>query len=285
MQTTSSTTQHTVTPSGRIAYLEQGDGPVALFVHGVLLNGHLWRHQLENLSDIRRCIAVDLLAHGDTEIADSQDVSVTANANMLREFLDALKIDQVDLVGNDSGGGIAQIFAALHPECVRSLTLTNCDTHDNWPPDAFKPFLAMAAAGGLAETLNAMLSDKNVYRSQQALGPAYEHPDQVSDETIERYLRPLVRDERRTENLRRFLARFDNQHTLAIEAKLKTLKSPTLIVWGTDDIYFDVKWAYWLSENIPGTRRRIEFEGARIFFPEERWGAFNTELRNHWLAV
>jgi pimeloyl-ACP methyl ester carboxylesterase len=286
MQTTSSTTQHTVvTPSGRIAYLEQGDGPVALFVHGVLLNGHLWRHQLENLSDIRRCIAVDLLAHGDTEIADSQDVSVTANANMLREFLDALKIDQVDLVGNDSGGGVAQIFAALHPECVRSLTLTNCDTHDNWPPDAFKPFLAMAAAGGLGGTLNAMLSDKNVYRSQQALGPAYEHPDQVSDETIDRYLRPLVRDERRTENLRRFLARFDNQHTLAIEAKLKTLKSPTLIVWGTDDIYFDVKWAYWLSENIPGTRRRIEFEGARIFFPEERWKAFNNELRNHWLAV
>jgi len=173
----------------------------------------------------------------------------------------------------------------LHPERVRSLTLTNCDTHDNWPPDAFKPFLAMADAGGLAGTLSAMLSDKDVYRSQQALGPAYEHPEQVSDETIERYLRPLVRDERRTENFRRFLARFDNQHTLAIEAKLKTLKSPTLIVWGTDDIYFDVKWAYWLSENIPGTRRRIEFEGARIFFPEERWEAFNTELRNHWLAV
>ena len=74
---------------------------------------------------------------------------MTANANMLREFLDALKIDRVDLVGNDSGGGIAQIFAALHPERVRSLTLTDGDTHDNWPPEAFKPFLEMAAAGGL----------------------------------------------------------------------------------------------------------------------------------------
>jgi hypothetical protein len=69
-------------PSGRISYMEQGTGPVALFVHGVLLNGHLWRHQLEDLSDIRRCIAVDLLAHGDTEIAPDQDVSVTANAKM-----------------------------------------------------------------------------------------------------------------------------------------------------------------------------------------------------------
>src|ERR1700761_1116306 len=69
--------------SCRISYLEQGSGPVALFVHGVLLNSYLWRHQLENLSDIRRCIAPDLLAHGNTEIASHQDVSVTANAKML----------------------------------------------------------------------------------------------------------------------------------------------------------------------------------------------------------
>src|SRR3954463_5088510 len=88
------------TPSGRISYAEQGAGPVALFVHGVLLNAHLWRHQLAGLSDIRRCIAPDLLAHGDTQITPDQDVSVTANAKMLKEFLDALKIEQVDLVGN-----------------------------------------------------------------------------------------------------------------------------------------------------------------------------------------
>ncbi len=80
------------TPSGRIGYVEQGTGAVALFVHGVLLNKHLWRHQLSGLSDIRRCIAVDLLAHGDTEIDPTQDVSVTANAKMLREMLDALKM-------------------------------------------------------------------------------------------------------------------------------------------------------------------------------------------------
>jgi len=102
------------------------------------------------LSDTRRCIAVDLLAHGDTEVDRNQDVSVTANANMLREVLDALKIDKVDLVGNDSGGGIAQIFAATNPDRVRSLTLTNCDTHDNWPPEAFKAFVDMGDRGQAA---------------------------------------------------------------------------------------------------------------------------------------
>jgi pimeloyl-ACP methyl ester carboxylesterase len=277
--------QRTVqTASGHIHYTEQGAGPVALFVHGVLLNGHLWRHQLTHLSDIRRCIAVDLLAHGGTEIAPDQDVSVTANASMLREFLDALTIERVDLVGNDSGGGIAQIFAALNPQRVRSLALTNCDAHDNWPPEAFKPFLAMAAAGGLRGVLDAMLADKNVYRSPQALGPAYEQPERLSDDSIETYLRPLVRTEQRTRNFQRFLAAFDNAHTVKVEGRLKKLKAPTLIVWGTDDIYFDVKWSHWLADTIPGTRKRVEFEGGRIFFPEERWADFNQELRAHWQA-
>lgn len=270
------------TASGRISYTEQGTGPVALFVHGVLLNGHLWRHQLAQLSDFRRCIAVDLLAHGDTEIAPDQDVSVTANALMLKSFLDALNIGQVDLVGNDSGGGIAQIFAALHPERLRSLTLTDCDAHDNWPPEAFKPFLAMAAAGGLRGALEGMLADKSVYRSPQALGPAYEHPERLTDESIETYLRPLVRTEQRTRDFQRFLAAFDNVQTVRLESRLRTLQVPTLIVWGTDDIYFPVKWSRWLADTIPGTRRRVELEGARIFFPEERWAELNRELRTHW---
>jgi pimeloyl-ACP methyl ester carboxylesterase len=286
MPTTSTTPvkRSAVTASGTISYIEAGRGPVALFVHGVLLNGQLWRHQLAGLSDMRRCIAVDLLAHGDTEISPEQDVSVTANATMLKEFLDVLGIDQVDLVGNDSGGGIAQIFAATHPSRIRTLTLTDCDAHDNWPPPPFKPFLEMAAAGGLGGTLEAMLADKNVYRSPQALGPAYEHPERLADETIEAYLRPLIRTEKRTRDLQRFLAAFDNKHTVAIEERLRQVKAPTLIVWGTDDVYFDVQWSQWLATTIPGTRRRIEIHGARIFFPEERAAEFNQDLRAHWSA-
>jgi pimeloyl-ACP methyl ester carboxylesterase len=279
-------TTHTVeTPSGRISYASAGSGPVALFVHGVVLNKHLWRHQLAELSDIRRCIAVDLLAHGDTEIAPDQDVSVTANAKMLKEVLDALQIDQVDLIGNDSGGGIAQIFAALNPERVRSFTLTNCDAQDNWPPEAFKPFVDMVKAGGLGDTLNALLGDKTIYRSPGALGPAYERPETVTDDDIETYLRPLVRTEQRTYDLQRFIVAFDNKHTRAIEPQLRQLRSPTLIVWGTDDIYFPVKWAHWLAETIPGAKPPVELRGARLFFPEERADEFNRLLRGHLLAT
>ena len=281
-QQTPTTTHSVETPSGRISHTSAGSGPVALFVHGVVLNKHLWRHQLAGLSDIRRCIAVDLLAHGDTEIAPDQDVSVTANAKMLKEVLDALKIDQVDLVGNDSGGGIAQIFAALYPERVRTITLTNCDTHDNWPPAAFKPFVEMVARGGLRDTLSAMLCDKNVYRSPEALGLAYERPDAVTDATIDTYLQPLIRTEQRTRDLERFVLAFDNVHTVSIEPQLRALKAPALIIWGDDDIYFDVKWSKWLEAALSGTRRRVVFEGARIFFPEERSQRFNEELRSFW---
>jgi hypothetical protein len=112
-----STIQHSVqTPSGRINYTEQGTGPVALFVHGVLLNGYLWRHQLAALSDIQCCIAVDQLAHGDTEIAPDQDVSVTANAKMLKEFLDALNIDKVDLWATTA----VAVLQRFSPHCTRS---------------------------------------------------------------------------------------------------------------------------------------------------------------------
>ncbi|MDB5977295.1 MAG: Pimeloyl-ACP methyl ester carboxylesterase [Nevskia sp.] len=276
-------TVHSIkTHSGHISYAEAGSGPVALFVHGVLMNKHLWRHQLAELSDIRRCIAPDLLAHGDTEISPDQEVSVTANAFMLREFLDALKIDQVDLIGNDSGGGIAQIFAALYPERVRSLILTNCDTHDNWPPEAFQPFVQMVREGGLKATLNAMLSDKSIYRSPGALGPAYEHPESVTDADIETYLRPFLRTEQRTKDLERFIVAFDNKHTVQIEHKLRELQAPTLIVWASDDIYFPLKWALWLQDAIPGAKQPVILAGARIFFPEERPELFSRYLREHF---
>jgi pimeloyl-ACP methyl ester carboxylesterase len=140
----------------------------------------------------------------------------------------------------------------------------------------------MAAAGGLLDALEGMLSDKPFFRSKEALGLAYQHPERVTDETIETYLRPLVGSAERVHDLERFLAAFDCAQTVAVESKLRRLKAPTLIVWGTDDIYFPVKWSQWLAETIPGTRRRLELPGARLFFPEERPHELNAELRTHW---
>ncbi len=268
------------TPSGTIAYVEAGIGPVALFIHGAVLNSHLWRHQLTELSDMRHCIALDLLAHGGTEIAPGQDLSLAANARMIGEFLDALKIDEVDLVSHDTGGAIAQIFAAENPDRIHSLTLTDCDTQGNLPPEAFKPFLEMAAAGGLRQTFETMLTDKDVFRSEFAA--AFEDPKTFTDDDIETYLRPLVKTETRLEDLRRFLASLDEAEVEAIEPQLRKFEKPTAIIWGDDDVFFDTRWSRWLAETIPGTRKRVELKGARLFFLWERPAEFNRVVREFW---
>jgi pimeloyl-ACP methyl ester carboxylesterase len=129
------------------------------------------------------------------------------------------------------------------------LTLTDCDARQR-PPEAFKPFVEMTKAGGLKDTLNALVTDKSVYRSANGLGPAYEWPERVTDGDIDIYLRPHLRSEQRTRDLQRFVVAFDNKHTVAIESKLRQLRAPTLIVWGTDDVYFPIMWAHWLAKTI-----------------------------------
>ena len=270
------------TTSGHVSYLENGSGPAALFVHGVLLNGHFWRYQLEDLADQRRCIAVDLLGHGDSEIKPTQPVSFEAQALMLAQVLDALNIEQVDLVSNDSGTGIAQVFAANHPERLRSLTLTNGDTYENWPPPNFANFVAMVAQGGLPETLQRMVDDKSFFRAPDTLGRGYERPQEMSDETIDAYIRPLLRSPQTIHDVERFFLAWDNRQTVNIEGQLRSLTVPTQIIWGTGDVFFPVKWAHWLADTIPGTQKLVELLHAHLYLPEERATELNAELRTFW---
>jgi pimeloyl-ACP methyl ester carboxylesterase len=139
--------KHRVTTRiGDVAYAARGEGPAALFVHGVFLNSYYWRHVMERLSGERRCLAPDLLGHGDTPAKPDQDVSLSAEAELLAAFCEAMRLNQVDVVANDSGSAIAQIFAARHPERIRSLTLTNGEADGNYPPPDFRQVVEMAKA-------------------------------------------------------------------------------------------------------------------------------------------
>ena len=144
-------------PGGDIAYTEFGDGPAALFVHGLATSGALWRNVIERLAAASRCIAIDLPAHGGSQAR--KDASVAGMANAVAELCDGLGLGQVDLVGNDTGGAVAQIFAARHPGRLRSLSLTNCDTEGNFPPPGFVPLVETARRGELAPVLAAIAAD------------------------------------------------------------------------------------------------------------------------------
>src|SRR5512139_1633238 len=120
---------------GRIAYIERGSGDTALFLHGFPLNGFQWRGAIDRLSGTRRCLAPDFMGLGYTEV-ETDDVGPDAQLAMLLELLDSLDIRAVDLVASDSGGAVAQLLVARHPERVRTLLLTNCDAEIDSPPPA-----------------------------------------------------------------------------------------------------------------------------------------------------
>jgi pimeloyl-ACP methyl ester carboxylesterase len=247
----------------------------------VFFNGGIWRHQLEALGDLRRCIAVDLLAHGASGCPSTGDLDVPMQARMLVELLDALGIDVVDLIGNDSGGAICQLVAAAIPERISSLVLTNCDTHDNWPPEAFSVVVDLARAGSLVDVLASL--DEQTARDSLATG--FEDPMFLSDEEVQGFFSPFTDDPEKARALQSMVATMDNAVTVAIEPNLARLEVPTLIVWGTSDDFFDVAWATWLANTIPGARDVVELQGAKLFFPMERADAFNRELRAFWTSV
>jgi len=270
-------------PMGRIAYIERGAGPVALFLHGFPLNGYQWRGAIERLSPYRRCIAADFMGLGYSEVPADADLSLPAQADMLAALLDHLKIDEVDLVANDSGGLIAQLFVTRHGERVRSLLLTNCDVDENSPPDAFRPLINLAKLPGVADKfISIQLFSKSLARTDKGLGVAYTHPAQLADETIECYLSPIVSTSVRKKQFGRYLLAFEPNLLVPIRGQLKAFNKPTHMVWATSDIFFDVKWADWLNQTLPGSRGVRRVEGAKLFFPEEMPDIIADEALKLW---
>ncbi|WP_214415938.1 alpha/beta fold hydrolase [Sphaerisporangium fuscum] len=275
-----------------LAYVDTGSPAgrdatrTALFLHGVGTSSYLWRHVIAEVSPETRCVALDLPLHGRSQARP--DLSLGAVADVVEEFCAALGLTGVDLVANDTGGAIAQIFAARHPERLRTFTLTNCDTHDNIPPEAFKGTIELAAAGELAPLGSALVEDPALIRTSAGLGEGFERPELFDDATVNDYREAFVRPVFGTmESARRFeqmLTSMGPEDLLSIEDDLRRLNVPTLVVWGTGDVFFDVRWAYWLLGAIPGATEVVELEGAKLFFPDQRAGELVPHLRRHWAA-
>ena len=274
------------TSFGRIAYVERGEGLAAIFFHGFSLNGFQWRSALALLSAHRRCIALDFMGMGYTETSANQDLSPQAQVDMAVAFLDALGVDTVDIVANDSGGTIAQLFVVQHPERVRTLLLTNCDVHENSPPKDFLPFIENAKAGRATDAwLVPQLADKSMARSEQGCGLFYTNPVNFTDEAIEYYYSPLMSTPLRKTQFNEYAAAFLPNPLLAIEPALKRCTIPTRIVWGTNDFLFNVSWAEWLDRTLPNSRGIRLVEGAKLFFPEEMPEIIAEEARDLWLGA
>ena len=214
-------------PISRVAYVERGRGLAALFIHGYPLNGFQWRGALERLQPYRRCIAPDVMGLGYTQTPEGQTITPETQADMLAMFLDSLHINEVDLVANDSGGLVAQLFVAKHPHRVRTLLLTNCDVDENNPPPQFAPFAALAKKGLLVDRfIVPHLDDKQFARSAKGMGgQAYTHPDDLTDEVIETYFRPLVETPLKKSQVNQYAVALDTNSLIAVREDLQQWKA------------------------------------------------------------
>jgi len=259
------------TPFGRIAYIDRGTGNVALFLHGFPLNSFQWRGAIDRLSDHRRCIAPDFLGLGYTEVAAGQSLAAEAQARMLATLLDRLSIRKVDIVANDSGGMVAQLFVTRYPERVRTMLLTNCDVEPDSPPAAVLPVIEMAREGTFADRwLAPWLADKTLARSEQGIGGmCYADPSHPTDEAIECYLGPLVSTPERRAWLHAYAMALAPNPLAGIEEALKRCMVPTRIVWGTADTIFSSESPGYLDRILPSSRGVRRVPRAKLFWPEE----------------
>lgn len=268
---------------GEIAYVERGSGPAAVFLHGLPLNGFQWRGVLDRLAPHRRCIAPDFMALGYTEVAGNQGVTPSDQTEMLAAFLDKLELPVVDLVSNDSGNCVAQLFVTRYPQRVRTLLLTNGDEEHDCPPQVLDGKIAESRKGKGTDEFVAALADKASTRLPHAIGgQAYANAATFSDEAVEYYFRPLVGSARRKTLFDAFVVGLRPNPLAGIGAALKRSDVPVRIVWGTDDKVFKPETPDRLDRafgNSHGVRR---LPGYKLFWPEERPDILAEEARKLW---
>jgi pimeloyl-ACP methyl ester carboxylesterase len=248
---------------GQIRYREGGSGEPIVFVHGILVNGRLWDGVATPLADRFRCIVPDWpMGSHRQAMRPEADLSAAGMAELVAGFLRALGLDTATIVGNDSGGAVSQILAARHPERVGRLVLTNCDSHENFPPSPFGQFPRVAGLPGVMTAMTVPLRLGAVRR--RAFAPFARTT--VPDELLREWTEPSATDPEIRRDARKFAMGMDNRMTLEAAERLAGTDRPTLIAWAPEDRFFPLKYGQRLAESIPGARLET-FSDAKTFLP------------------
>ncbi len=254
--------------AGRIHYRESGSGPAIVFAHGLLVDGTLWRKVTPLLDDRFRCIVPDLPLGSHREAMNPDaDLTPPGVAKILAGFIAALELDDVTLVGNDTGGAISQLVAADHPERLGRLVLTPCDAYENFLPPFFRPMQYAARVPGLLTALVQPMRIRAAQRSPLAFGLLIS-PGNVDPDVLDAWVRPYLDDRAIRRDTIKFLRSISNRYTLEAAAKLRRFDRPTLIAWAPEDRFFKFRYAQRLASEIPNARL-VRIESSRTFVPED----------------
>lgn len=253
---------------GTIHYREEGAGPEPIvFVHGLLVDGRLWRKVLPALAEEHRCIAPDwpLGAHR-TALRAGADSSPRGVAHLIADFLEKLELERVTIVANDTGGAISQILAAERPERLAGLVLTNCDCLENFLPPVIRPLQWLAHVPGAYALLGELTRSARLRRSPLGFGMLTHRP--IPDELTAAWMAPLRERAVRGDVLHTLKA-ISSRDTLAAAAALGARPLPTLLAWAPEDRIFGLRFAERLAAMIPGARLE-QIADSRAFVPEDQ---------------
>lgn len=248
---------------GPIRYREAGEGRPVVFVHGYLVDGRLWDGVVDRLSDRFRCIAPDwpIAAHRAAMNPDA-DLTPPGIARLIADFLTKLELEDVTIVGNDSGGAMSQVLVTTHPERIGRLVLTNCDTHENFPPGMFKAMPPVAKLPGGMVLLSAPFRIGALAR--RAFKPFAK--TKIPDELVASWMKPAKTDSAVMRDAAKVTAGMNKRHTLAAAEKLRGSQLPILLTWAPGDKYFPISYAERLVDEA-GNAKLVRIPDAKTFVP------------------
>jgi pimeloyl-ACP methyl ester carboxylesterase len=253
-------------PAGRIRYREAGEGKTVVFVHGYLVDGRLWDGVVDRLSDRCRCLAPDWpIGAQQVAMNPDADLSPYGIAATIASFLEALDLNDVTIVGNDSGGAMSQVLVTRHPERIGRLVLTNCDTHENFPPGIFKTMPPIAKLPGGMTVLAAPFRIGALARA--AFRPFSKKP--IPPDLIASWMEPALHDPGVKHDAKKVTVGMNKRYTLEAAEKLRNTELPLLLTWAPGDRFFPIKYAQRLAAETPNARL-VEIEDSKTFVPMDQ---------------
>jgi pimeloyl-ACP methyl ester carboxylesterase len=250
-----------------IEYRELGPAdsshPPILFVHGILVDHKLWLKVAEELArNGFRCILPDWPLGSHTVPVDpGVELTPATVAEMIDEFIGALGLHDVTLVGNDTGGGLCQLLIDAHPDSVGRLVLTNCDAFDKFPPFPFTVVFAMMRGPRSIGMLSKLMKIAALRRSPLGYGLLLRPTD---DALTASWVEPMSTDRRIAQNLATLLRGVGAMDLTDVATRLPRFAKPVTIVWGMADRSFTPSLGRRLAALFPNATM-VEVPGARTF--------------------
>ncbi len=254
---------------GEMAFIQTGAGPPVLLLHGIPSSSYLWRDVIGPLGTRFTMIAPDLLGYGDSDKRLDAEVSVAAQARYVVALMESLNVPHASIVGHDIGGGIAQLIAADEPKRVGRLVLIDSVVDTSWPV----PLIARLKDPAWDQIMVGLDLHKGF---REGLEAGIVTPGRVTDELVEEYVRPFADPPGRRAYLRAARA-LDNRDLTSRSKEIREIRAPTLILWGANDQFQEIKWAEHLKQKLPHAVLQVVDPGGH-FLPLDRPDAVAAAL-------